>query len=36
VAGDLCAQTLGMEAMHASDIIEAIPQAWQEITNQKL
>jgi NAD(P)H-hydrate epimerase len=36
LAGDLCAQTLGMEAMHASDIIEAIPQAWQEITNQKL
>jgi NAD(P)H-hydrate epimerase len=33
MAGDLCAQTLGMEAMHASDIIEAIPDAWQDITN---
>lgn len=36
LAGDLCARELGMEGMHASDIIETIPQAWQEVTGQKL
>lgn len=36
LAGDLCAKKLGMEAMHASDIIEAIPQAWQQVNDHKL
>ncbi|MFM7177162.1 MAG: NAD(P)H-hydrate dehydratase [Bacteroidota bacterium] len=36
LSGDLCAKKLGMEAMHASDIIEAIPQAWQQVSSHKL
>jgi len=31
LAGDLCAERLGMEAMHAGDLIEMIPEAWKRI-----
>ena len=28
-AGDLAATALGMDAMHAGDLIEYLPQAWK-------
>jgi NAD(P)H-hydrate epimerase len=31
LAGDLCAERIGMEAMHAGDLIEMIPEAWKRI-----
>lgn len=33
LAGDLCAQQLGMEAMTAGDIISKLPEAWKRLKN---